>query len=153
MRNELDERLKKTLGSLRPLDVKRFTNRVIERLREELGKEQQPSFLGRFFGRLIIFSRGFLGTVGSGRPAGAEQSGTFASRYATVFKVTAGLAAAVVVISTLIFVADYTSVEQRESWPISTRPNDTSPSYVLNERIEVRIEETRPCDILPPLLD
>lgn len=157
MRNELDEKLKKTLGSPRPLDVERFTNNVMEHLRKELRREEQYSFLREFLNRLIVFDGGGLKAVISTHLAQAGQSKTFASKYSTVFKVTAGLSAVtVVVILTLIFIRDYapsTSVERSESSPVLTRLNDTSPSYALNERIDVHIEETRPCDILPPLSD
>ncbi|MHC4647977.1 MAG: hypothetical protein ACYTBJ_21160 [Planctomycetota bacterium] len=155
MRKELDEKLKKALGSLRPLDVERFTSRVMERLSEEFRKEQQHSVFREFFCRLISYNRDALKAFGSGRFVRARQSGPPARRYATVFKVTAVLAA-VVVISTLIFIPNHgpsTPVERLESPQTLTKLNDTLPRYVLNERIDVHIEETRPCDVLPPFLN
>lgn len=154
MRNELDEKLKKTLGSPHPLDVERFTNRVMQHLREELRKEERHSFLRDFFHRLIVFDGGGLKAVISTHLAQAGRSKTFARRYATVLTI-AGSAAAVLIL-VLIFIPDYgpsTSVEQSESSQMLTKPNDTLPSYALNERIDVHTEETRPCDILPPLSD
>jgi len=155
MSKELDEKLKKALGSARPLDAGGLTNRVMEHLREELRKEGQPSFLRGFFRRMVVFARGALMSAGSGRFAQAGQTEPFARKYAVVLKITAGLAA-VIVISTLIFIRNYgpsTSVEQFEYSQVSTKLNNTLPTYVLNERIDVHIEETRPCDILPPLSD
>ncbi len=49
MKNELDEKLKKTLGSPHPLDTERFTNNVIGHLRKELKREEQrPAFAWRY---------------------------------------------------------------------------------------------------------
>jgi len=155
MRKELDEKLKKALGSLNPPDVERFTSRVMERLSEESGKEQGHSVFREFLRRPVSCSRDALKAFGSGRFGGAGQSGPRASRYATVFKVTAALAA-VVVISTLIFIPNHgpsAPVERLESPQTLTELNDTLPGYVLNERMDVHIEETRPCDILPPFLN
>ena len=41
----------------------------------------------------------------------------------------------------------------RTGRPIATLSNDTSPRYVLGNGSIPRFEETRPCDILPPLSD
>ncbi len=155
MQKELDERLRKALGPLRPPDVERITSRVMERLSEEAGKEQRHSVFREFLHRLISCNWDALKAFCSGRFARARQSGPPASRYATVFKVIAALAA-VVVISTLIFIPNHgpsSPVERLESPQTLTKLNDTLPRYVLNERIDAHIEETRPCDILPLFLN
>ena len=115
MRNELDEKLKKTLGSPHPLDIERFTNNVMGHLKEELKREE---------------------------------------RYSTVLKITAGLAAVIVIlILTLIFIPNYGPSTPLETFESSEMLNNTLPCYVLNDQTDIRIVETRPCDVLPPLLD
>ncbi|MHC4477485.1 MAG: hypothetical protein ACYTEL_17695 [Planctomycetota bacterium] len=152
---ELDERLKKLLGSVPGPDAERLTGRVMQQLRQELRKEERPLFLKRFFRRLICSNSGVLKVGRSSRLAGAGQGEPFARRYATVLKVTAAVAATVI-ISVLIFIPDYgasTSMKSSETSPEPARQSDTLPRYVLNDRINGDAKETKPCDILPPLAE
>ncbi len=154
MRNELDEKLKKTLGSPHPLDIEIFTNKVMEHLREQLKREEQHLSLGKCFRRLIVFYRGCLKAVFLGHLPQAEQNKPFARRYSPVFKITAGLAAVtVVIILTLIFIPNYGPSTSPKTFEFSEMLNNTLPCYVLNDQANIHIMETRPCDILPPLLD
>ena len=154
MRSELDEKLKKALGSPRPLEVERFTNHVMEQLQEELRKEKQPIFLRGVFHRLIVFNWSSLRALISSHLAQIRQSRTFAGKRSLALKVTAGFtAAAVIVILTLIFLPNYDQLISLETPESSEMLNETLPRYVLNDRINAHIAETRPCDILPPVLD
>lgn len=127
MRNKLDEKLKKTLGSPHPLDIEIFTNKVMGHLREQLKREEQHLSLGKCFRRLTVFNYGGL---------------------------KAGLAAvAAVIILTFIFIPHNGPSTSPKTVEFSEMLNNTSPCYVLNDQANIHIMETRPCDILPPLLD
>ena len=123
-------------------------------LREELKREEQQSSLVKCFRRLIAFNRDGFKAVFFGHLHQAEQKKPFARRYSTAIKITAGLAAVmVIVILTLIFIPNYSPSTPLETFESSEMLNNTLPCYVLNDQTDILIVETRPCDILPPLLD
>ncbi|MHC4111742.1 MAG: hypothetical protein ACYSUY_11755 [Planctomycetota bacterium] len=154
MTKELDEQLRKILGPLRPLDKERLTSCVMELLKQE-SRKQRASFLSRCFRRLIPFNSGVLKAADSSQRAEVGRSERLPKKYATAFKAAAGIAAAVLLLASILIPLYGPSkfVEPPEPSQIFTKQNDTLPGYVLNERIRVRIEETKPCDILPPLID
>lgn len=151
MRNELDEKIKKTLGSPHPLNIERFTNNVMGHLREELRREEQHFSFGKSFRWLIVFFHGCLKAVFFAHLPQFKQNNPFARRYSPVFKITAGLAVvSIVIILTFIFIPHYGLFTSPKAFEIL---NNTSPCYVLNVKSNEHTMETKPCDILPPLLD